>query len=171
MVDKENSPPTIRQYPLERRKILKRYVSSEFGKLVLWAVISVVLFLISLSPQLSGSAFLIWIFTIVLLVAYSIVNWWYQNQYFESYYYDIRKNFLVIKKGVFMPRETTLPFDKLQDVYLDQDFWDRLFSLWDLHVSTATISSGFHAHIDGVSKENAELMREMLLSMIKKEQK
>jgi len=168
MTDKENSQPTIIQYPLERKKIVKRFAASEFNKIVLWVIISAILLFVSLSPQLSNVALILWAFTAVLFAVYSIVNWWYQNKYFESYYYDIRADFLVIKKGVFMPKETTLPFEKLQDVYLDQDVWDRIFGLWDLHVSTATMASGFHAHIDGVSKENAEAMREILLSRIKK---
>ena len=167
MLDPENNPTTIAKYPLEKRKVIKRFIASEVGKLILWAIVSAILAFVMMLPQLAGMALMAFVAITVLLVIYTIVNWWYQNKYYERYYYDIRKNFLVIKKGVFMPRETTLPFDKMQDVYMDQDIWDRIFSLWDLHVSTATILSGFNAHIDGVNKENAEAMREMLMKQIK----
>ena len=70
-----------------------------------------------------------------------------------------------------MPTETILPFEKLQDVYLDQDLFDKVFGLWDLHVSTATFMSGYHAHIDGVTITNGEEMREMLMDKIKSKSK
>ena len=167
MADSENKTPTIVKYPLERRKIIKRFISSEIAKLILWIVVSVILAFVMMFPPLAGGALLFFAVIAAIFIIYTIINWWYQNKYFQRYYYDIRKNFLVIKKGVFMPRETTLPFDKMQDVYMDQDIWDRVFNLWDLHVSTATIASGFNAHIDGVSKGNAETMREMLMKQIK----
>lgn len=70
-----------------------------------------------------------------------------------------------------MPRETILPYEKLQDVYVDQDVFDRIFRLYDVHVSTATFMSGFEAHIDGVNKENAEAIREIILENIRKNKK
>ena len=109
--------------------------------------------------------------TIVLYVFLILVYWWYETKYFEKYYYDIRENFLVIKKGVFAPCETTLPYEKLQDVYLDQDLLDRAFNLWDLHVSTATGVSGREAHIDGVNLHNGETMKKMILEKIKEAKK
>ena len=55
----------------------------------------------------------------------------------------------------------------MQDVYVDQDIFDRMFGLWDVHVSTATMMSGMEAHIDGVKRENAMKLREMLLQKIR----
>lgn len=68
-----------------------------------------------------------------------------------------------------MPHETMLPYEKLQDVYMDQDLFDRMFNLWDVHVSTATAMSGYEAHIDGVNHENAEALRELILNKIRKQ--
>ena len=66
-----------------------------------------------------------------------------------------------------MIRETILNYDKIQDVYMDQDLLDRIFSLWDVHVSTATVMSGAEAHIDGVNHDNALAIRELILSKIR----
>lgn len=156
--------PTIKQFPLERRKILKKTVAGSF----LWAILFGIAIIIAIAvPGLWPIAFPIVAVCVVLFLAIFFVLFWYQTLYFERYYYDIKSDFLVIKKGVFAPRETTLPYEKLQDVYIDQDIFDRVFSLWDLHVSTATFLSGWEAHIDGVNIANGEAMKKMILDKIK----
>ncbi len=155
-----DASPTIRQFPLERAKILKKWLGSTIG--------FGTLFLLALAATtLMGNLGLLFM-ELALYLALAGVLWWYQTQYYEKYYYDLREDFLVIKKGVFAPRETTLPYEKLQDVYIDQDLLDRAFSLWDLHVSTATAASGWEAHIDGLNRENAERVRDLLLQRMKK---
>jgi len=151
--------PTIKQYPLERRKILKKFIAA----MIVWGAI----FLIAIIITALFSQWLLVIVELVLFILLALFYWWYEVQYFNKYYYDIRQDFLVIKKGVFAPRETILPYEKLQDVYIDQDLLDRIFSLWDLHVSTATIMSGSEAHIDGINIENGEAMKKMILEKIK----
>ena len=154
--------PTIVQYPLERRKIVKKFIGAMIGWGILFSILTgaIMLFL----PLLS------WItaYLLVLYLVLALFYFWYERKYFERYYYDIRNDFLVIKKGIFAPRETTLPYEKLQDVYMDQDLLDRLFNLWDLHVSSATAMSGYAAHIEGVNIYNAETMKNMILEKIRR---
>lgn len=107
----------------------------------------------------------------ILFVLFPLIEWVYQREYYKKYFYDIREDFLIIKKGVITPTETILPYDKLQDVYVDQDIFDRFFSLYDVHVSTATVMSGIQAHIDGVNKENGQLFRKIILENIQSHQK
>lgn len=164
----QNPIPTIKKYPLERRKILKKTIVHTFR----WAIIFIIIGVIAL--LVSGNQSIVTLIAgacIALLVVLFVVFYWYETLYFEKYYYDIRPDFLVIRKGVFAPRETTLPYEKLQDVYMDQDIFDRIFNLWDLHVSTATFLSGFEAHIDGVSIQNGETMKKMILEKISKSKK
>ena len=66
-----------------------------------------------------------------------------------------------------MVRETILNYDKIQDVYMDQDILDRVFGLHDVHVSTATAMSGYEAHIDGVNQNNALAIKEQILEKIR----
>lgn len=65
-----------------------------------------------------------------------------------------------------MPREISIPYERVQDVYVDQDLWDRIFHLYDVHLSTATWTSGMEAHIDGVESDAANGLREVLLKTI-----
>jgi membrane protein YdbS with pleckstrin-like domain len=113
-----------------------------------------------LSPAFSIGLLVFWL-------AWAVWQWVYENKYFDAYFYDAREDVLVIRKGWITPRETNLPYEKLQDVYMDQDIFDRFFRLWDVHVSTATTMSGMEAHVDGVNEENAEAIRKLLLAKIK----
>ena len=80
-------------------------------------------------------------------------------------YAIVGKN-LIIKKGIFSRNEITLPINRLQDVYVDQDILDRIFGLYDVHVSSATVISGNLSHIDGLNKENSDAVKNLILSGI-----
>ena len=156
-------PTTIERYPLERKKIVKKTIEA----ILIWSVIlaSTVVaayFFLPLYVQLIGT------FSLALLVLISAVQPFYQHFYYTTYFYDVRSDFLIIRKGVIMPRETILNYAKIQDVYVDQDLLDRLFGLWDVHVSTATLLSGAEAHLDGVNRDGATAIRELILSKIRK---
>jgi membrane protein YdbS with pleckstrin-like domain len=157
---------TVEKYPLEKRKIIKKTIKSTFNMYIFFLII-----------PLWANIFLWSLYQIPLMIidalfiVYPLIQWVYQREYYKKYFYDIRSDFLVIKKGVIAPNETILPYDKLQDVYIDQDIFDRIFKLYDVHVSTATMMSGIQAHIDGVNKENGEIFREMILDNIKSHHK
>ena len=157
---------TVEKYPLEKRKIIKKTVRATFGAFIFFIIIPIWL-----------NIFFWNFFTIplmimdILFIIYPFIQWIYQREYYKKYFYDIRTDFLVIKKGVIMPTETVLPYDKLQDVYVDQDLFDRIFSLYDVHVSTATFMSVIQAHIDGVNNQNSQALREMILKSIRSHQK
>jgi membrane protein YdbS with pleckstrin-like domain len=154
---------TVQEYPLEKRKITKKLTVA----MLFWMLLFIPMYLIA--------AFVVdeyWGFAKYLVLALFglvfIIEYWYQNAYYNSYFYDVEKDFLNIRKGVIMPRQTMLPWEKLQDVYMDQDIFDRIFDLWDVHVSTATEVSGYHAHIDGLSQDNAEAIRNLILEKTRK---
>ena len=154
---------TLDAYPLERSKIMKKTIGTYLWLLPMTALVLVLcyVFLFKISA-------IFCITMTVIFVALIIIVPIYQSAYYRKYFYDVRSDFLVIKKGVIMVRETILNYDKLQDVYMDQDLLDRMFGLWDAHVSTATNMSGMEAHIDGVNHNNAEAIRDLILSKIKK---
>ncbi len=106
-------------------------------------------------------ALVVLLFIIVLVLKYV-----YEVYYLKYYFFDFGKGTLIIRKGVFSKNEITLPINRLQDVYVDQDILDRIFGLYDVHVSSATMVSGLLSHIDGLNKENAETIKKMLLAKI-----
>ncbi|MEK6822886.1 MAG: PH domain-containing protein [Nanoarchaeota archaeon] len=153
---------TIERYPLEQTKVIKKTV----GGILTWLIIALIVLVPAHMFVFSRFSALIIILD-VLVALRVIIEPIYQYYYYKMYFYDVRTDFLVIRKGVITPRETILNYNKLQDVYVDQDILDRIFGLWDVHVSTATAMSGAEAHIDGVNEKNATAIRELLLSRIK----
>lgn len=167
---------TREQFPLSPRKIIKKTVTSSLGFVILFlilfgggGIISRLSNLFSSSGiiQIPGSLFsgalIIGLIVLFLIVG---VNYLYQVLYFNSYFYDLTESFIVIKKGVITPREISIPYERVQDIYVDQDIWDRIFRLYDVHLSTATWTSGMEAHIDGVEKEVANGLRGVLLKTV-----
>ena len=100
---------------------------------------------------------------------FAVLKYIYEVFYMKYYFYDLAGKNIIIKKGVFSRNEITLQVNRLQDVYVDQDILDRIFGLYDVHVSSATIISGNLSHIDGLSKESSESVKNLILSSIHKE--
>ncbi|MFH1470408.1 MAG: PH domain-containing protein [Candidatus Micrarchaeota archaeon] len=153
----------IGKYPLKREKIIKKtlglFVGIGIGGLILFLVVAAFLF------EIIGPL------TTILLGAFLVLGlaaavYWYESEYYRKYFYDLTEEGIVVSKGVFTTHRVIVPPNKVQDVYLDQDVLDRVFGLWDLHISSATETSGTEAHIDGVSQENASALREILMKAL-----
>lgn len=162
---------TREQFPLCPSKPIKKTLGGMIVWLITWIFIIVpMIFGIILNSQNSnGLSFwlsLILLGWIVLTLIIFVITYIYERWYYEVYYYDLNDNFIVIRKGVVTPREISIPYERVQDVYVDQDILDRLFNMYDVHLSSATISSGMEAHIDGVEKPAADGLRELLLKTI-----
>ncbi len=153
----------IQGYPLKREKIIKKTLGWTVGSLTGLGIFSLVIASVALKfiPAPVFASLAIVIFFIITAVAYL-----YESEYFRKYFYDLTEEGIVISKGVFTTHKIIVPPQKVQDVYLDQDLLDRAFGLWDLHISSATETSGIEAHIDGVSRENALALREILMKSL-----
>lgn len=159
---------TREAFPLSTKKVLKKTVANTLvwaiSLLIAWGMLAAALSSgTDTGSWLGITTFGIFVFLFfVILVAY-----FYQRWYYAVYFYDLTPDFIQIKKGPITPREITLPYERIQDVYVDQDLLDRIFGLYDVHLSSATVSSGIEAHIDGVEKQAAEGLRAILLETVK----
>lgn len=158
---------TREQFPLSEKKPLKKTMPS--------IVSSVVFFVIVLVGGLISASFLNWSFSLIFLIVILIgvllllscfFMYQFQIWYFQVYFYDLTEDFIIIRKRVLTPREITIPYERIQDVYVDQDLLDRIFGLYDVHLSSATVSSGMEAHIDGLEKEAAGSLRTKILEKL-----
>ena len=166
--------PTSEEIRLSRRKVIKK---TFMGNIIL-IVIAAILILFyptiismnsqSIFPGLARDDVIILVITLMIIFTILVANVVYHYLYYKKYYYDVKKDVVVIRKGVFIPKEISVPLDKIQDVYVDRDAMDLLLGLYDVHVSSATIQSGVEAHIDGVKHENAAKLREMILDRMQK---
>ena len=159
---------TREQFPLSYKKIMKKTIASTITITILFLVIwGFLAFMLGSIGQeaivwLGIATFGIFGFLFVVI----LLTYLYQRWYFAVYFYDLTPDFIQIKKGPITPREITLPYERIQDVYVDQDLLDRIFGLYDVHLSSATVSSGMEAHIDGVEKQAAEGLRSILLETV-----
>ena len=159
---------TREQFPLSTKKVLKKTVVRTLVCAILLLNIygfSALMLLSapqSIRPHLGIPTFVFFVLFFLIVVIIYLHQWWYYNTYF----YDFTFDYIVIKKGPITPREITIPYERIQDVYVDQDLFDRFFGLYDVHLSSATITSGIEAHIDGVEKPAADGLRAMLLQTV-----
>ncbi len=163
--------------PLERRKVLKK----SFAPLAMRLLVAVPAFLIlfwvmdAASQSLTQTAAMQRAQSHILLAVLFLLSSWvlwplaYEILYYLNYFYDIDDRNLIIRKGVIVKREAILPFSKITDVYVDQDGLDVMFAIYDVHISTPTAVSGEFAHIDGVGRKNAMILRDMILERINSE--
>ncbi len=161
---------TREQYPLSPKKITKKTLKVVLGWVIFFGVMYVGAYFVLDAAEIATAGYYKGLVTLgffVLLLVIIVPTYFYQRWYFAVYFYDLTPDFIQIKKGPITPLEITLPYERIQDVYVDQDLLDRLFGLYDVHLSSATISSGVEAHIDGVEKQAAEGLRGILLETIK----
>lgn len=159
-------PPITLQskYPLSPRKLYKKVLEKWYLYLMFFVGTAVFMFAwITVADRFAEMLYSIPLVSALVALGVIVLRVWYVRVYIRSYFYDANEQFLTIKKGVFAPTEIHVQFAKIQDVYVDQDILDRILGLYDVHVASATMSSGIEAHIDGVEKEAAEQLRDMLL--------
>ncbi len=160
----KNKTPTCIRWPILHQKVVKKTIVTMVS--IIWAVAFTLFFFSSIIIQILGSNATIGLLMLSFgLCAISIYS--YEQLHFNRYFYDLQNDYLVIKEGVFTYGETTLPYSRIQDVYVDQDVFDQLFGLYDLHISTASGQSSLTAHIDGLSYESSENIKRQILDYMK----
>lgn len=165
--------PNLRaQYPLSPRKFWKKIIE----KSIICFIVSFALSFIGSmayqaisNPNLSMLSMVTTAVVIGIILFLTVIGLYslYVKYYIKTYYYSDDNDFLTIKKGVFAPTEIHVQYLKIQDVYVDQDILDRIMGLYDVHISSATYSSGMEAHIDGLEKTAANSIKDLLLGKIK----
>ncbi len=167
-----NQPSAFQaQYPLSPRKFWKKILDLVPTFLFYIIMLGIPIFVYSLIAQADNHTNInyfsfIWLFIGICILQIMIAAL-YIKAYIRRYYYDCSEQFITIKKGVFTPTEIHVQYQKIQDVYVDQDIYDRMFGLYDVHIASATVTSGIEAHIDGVDQNTAESIKNYLLNKIK----
>jgi membrane protein YdbS with pleckstrin-like domain len=158
---------TREKFPLSTKKIIKKTLVNSMALLVLLIIFLIASVAIGAAEHGANTAMIGLGFIIVpIILVVIMLIYFYQKWYFAVYYYDLTDDLITIKKGPITPTEINIPYVRVQDVYVDQDLLDRFFGLYDVHLSSATVSSGMEAHIDGVEKTAADGLRNLLLSTV-----
>lgn len=149
--------------------MISKFFPLFFASIILSVASGMVLSLLLVTQRQAGVATFFWLplsLGVFWLFLFFGLYGLYVSIYIKQYYYDASERFLTIQKGVFAPTEIHVPYQKIQDVYVDQDVLDRLMGLYDVHIASATVTSGIEAHIDGVDAKVAEGLKNFLLDKI-----
>lgn len=170
--------------PLSSKKIIKKTIA----RTIRWAWIFIPLLIgLFASLVMQGSLYSIQRFTngqvtnqleimpglkiiligIILVILSVIAVFIYEYFYYKLYYYEFTGDGAKIRKGVISQATGFVRYDRLQNIYVDQDILDRIFGLYDVHYETAGEISGFYSHVDGLNKENADKLVAFLEGKIK----
>ena len=99
-----------------------------------------------------------------------------------TFHYSIDDKFLLFKQGILSKQQRHIPYGVIQNIYVKQDLLDRLFGLSSLVLENAseggknkverqqteTIGfSGNKVSIPGLAKQNAEILKNIILKKIK----
>ena len=103
-----------------------------------------------------------WLAAFSITFIFFVLKLIYEIFYFKNYYYAENPELLSLRKGVFGINTLTIPYNKIQHIFIDQDLFDRLFGLWDVHVASAG-TTGMQLHIDGLRAEHAQGLRNLLI--------
>jgi membrane protein YdbS with pleckstrin-like domain len=164
--------PTRAAFPLSAKKIMKKTVKyAGLAILILFLFGGIVLpILASGGSKLSYIGMLVGLLSfgiIIIAIVVFVAVYFYQKRYFGKYFYDFTTECIMIRKGAVTQNEIAIPYEHIQDVFINQDFLDKLFGLQDVHFSSVTYSE-VEPHIDGLTKESAEAMRAFIISAIDK---
>lgn len=163
------------KYPLSKKKFWKKML--ERGVFVfilsfLAGVITAVMVLTNahqdfttsniITTSIISTFVMLVFFYIILFLTYGV----YVHFYIKHYYYDCADKLVTIRKGVFAVNEIHVQYQKIQDVFVDQDVFDRMLGLYDVHIASTTFNSGMEAHIDGVDSVGADYIKSLILKKI-----
>lgn len=145
--------------PLSPKKIIKKTIVSQH-RVLPWLIILSSFYLVLKSPLIlsdtSSNLQSLSIFLVIFIIVLELGVIIYQYYYYKLYYYNFTEQQGEIRKGVISRATGLVRYERLQNIYVDQDILDRLFGLYDVHYETAGETSGFYSHVDGLIKENAD---------------
>jgi len=80
---------------------------------------------------------------------------------YYRYFYHVEDEQLIIQKGVFNRSRTKLPFERIQNLHIEQNVLHRMLSVVSLRIESAG-STGSEVTIDALKRPEAELLRDYI---------
>lgn len=96
------------------------------------------------------------------LIALVVLQFFYTYALFRKYTFYISDEAFHLHKGLFKRREIEIPFDRIQNINLQQNFLHQLLSVVGLDIETAGESKA-EVQIKALSHEDAEELKRLLL--------
>lgn len=165
---------TEKIYPIQRLWVFK----SIFAPLI-WMVILEVALLLPFSGDQYTSTSLYSHIIVAIGTLYFIVAPILRR---STFHFIMEDKFLILKQGIFSKQQRHIPYGVIQDIYITQDLFDRIFRLASLTIENASGSedvfstpstrrekveivgfAGNKINIPGLTKMHAEFLKKVVL--------
>ncbi len=117
---------------------------------------------------------------ILVVIAYTAFSFFWAKLSYHYYRYELTELGFRKESGVIWKKYVTIPYARIQNVDINRGILARILGLSDLHIQTAGIAGGFGSYgmagmgsegrLPGLSKEEAEKMRDELVRRASKQQ-
>jgi len=184
---------TEKDYPVQGLWVFK-----SIRGFLLTLIILVLFFLISNSYEnLFSSKNVMLNFYLVIIIASVIFHFIVTILKRANFHYSIEEKFLTLKQGILSKQQRYIPYGVIQNLFIKQDLFDRIFGLASLTIENASQGAGALAvpqkqkvfgmrmstrrgqqmemvgfsgnavSIPGLTKQNAETLKEIVLQKMK----
>ncbi len=177
---------TEKQFPIHGMWILKKSIPFIFILLILLPFVLV--------PDLQDKDIQVRLFIVVIYIPLNLL---YIILRKKMFHFEAEEHYLTLRQGVFSKQQRHIPYGVIQNVLVKQDLFDRIFGLASLTIENASSGggqlgtagqqkifgmnfssdkrresesigfSGNKISIPGLSKQSAEMLKEIMLQKIR----
>lgn len=172
--------PTCKNIQISRKFILSKTIYNSLklvGILLAAFLIALVMALFNKEPLDFGTlGFPVCLSMLWLPIP--IIAYIYYSMYYDKYYYDVKKDFVVIRRGVFAPKEISTPYSRIQNVFISRSIVDTFLGLYNVEFETAGSKQSHdrneererllsRTYIEGLEEEDATRLKEMIIKRVR----
>lgn len=144
-------------------------IEKKYLKVILWniaiffSVALCIVLIVDFTDIIQFEELFFWIYFFIIIVFGSIFASYILS--FKTRLYLVRDKDISYKSGLFFKKTTTVPFNRIQHLEIDQGPFSKLLQLASLSVFTAGDSSD-DLEVNGISLINAEKIKEFITNKI-----
>lgn len=175
-----NESITEKEYPIRGLWVIKSILTSGY-LFILVVVVPLLFYRPNIRNKFEINASLILL--IIFIISDSVIRIFLQRM---TFHYAVEEKFLTLEQGIFSKQQRHIPYGVIQNIFVKQDPFDRVFGLASLTIENASQGSesfvlpqgkkeniemvgfsGNKVNIPGLTKTNAEVLKEIVLRKMK----
>ncbi|MBI2451265.1 MAG: PH domain-containing protein [Parcubacteria group bacterium] len=125
---------TEKDYPIQGLWIFKPIIGSLLGLIILAPLFWFSRFGTSKNPKIS--------IYILLIIIFSIFHFIVTILRRATFHYSIEGSFLILRQGILSKQQRHIPYGVIQNLFVVQDLFDRIFRLASLTIENASQGAG-----------------------------
>jgi uncharacterized membrane protein YdbT with pleckstrin-like domain len=153
--------------PLSSRKIIKGYFEGKSGIVgasLLVLILSLALYIFI--PETEQAIKIPLLMFLSLIITMNIGFFVYEILYYLFFFYNFGERNIEIREGVISRRTNIIHYEKIHNIFIDQDILDRVLGIYNVHFETTGDSPAIFTRIGGLSHSNADRLVVFLKSKV-----